>query len=138
MYTIILIRNEGVFIVFGLSQYLYIIGNLKTGLMRKKQKEEQIITILLYVLVLITLFLIAKAVSAAGTPVFAPLIIIIVLLCLITAALFYHNMLLRKVPVDIEPAPVRRNKKEEAGTVAELERKLFGDITETMNKISKK
>lgn len=138
MYTIILIRHEGVFIVFGLSQYIYIIDNQKTGLMRKKQKEEQLITVLLYVLVLIALFLIAKAVSVANTPLFAPLIIIIVLICLITAALFYHNMLLRKVPARIEPVPVRRNKKEEAGTVAELERKLFGDITEAMNKLSKK
>jgi len=138
MYTIILIRKEWVFIFFGLSQYLYIIGNQKTGLMRKKQKEEQIITILLYVLVLIALFLIAKAVSVVNTAIFAPLIIIVVLLVLITVALFCHNMLLRKVSARNEPAPVRRNKKEEAGTVAELERKLFGDITETMDRLSKK
>jgi uncharacterized membrane protein YbhN (UPF0104 family) len=109
--------------------------------MAARQKEETAITFLIVFLAAIILFLIFKALSAIGTALFAPLVIIIVLLILIAAALFYQTSLVRKMAqrsLHSQKASHRKHRKGDTDSIAELERKLFGDITDTLDRLEKK
>ncbi len=109
--------------------------------MAPRQKEETAVNVLIGVLALIIIYLIARAFSTMGTALFAPLVIIVVLLILIAAALFYHSMLIRRLAEKKAKkafSQPRQSKSEEAGSVAELEARLFGDIGEAMGRIKRK